>query len=61
MTMYSYDWRDAIRLVIEVSSAIRETIDWFDKKRREAYEEAEEYAEEYAEEIAESEPPVAMP
>lgn len=61
MTMYSYDWRDAIRLALEVASAIRDTIDWLDKRRREAYEEAEDWQEEYSDEIAESEPPMALP
>lgn len=61
MTVPSYDWRDAIRLTMEIASAIRDTIDWMDKRRRAALEEAEEWQEEYAEEIEASEPPVALP
>lgn len=59
--MITYDARESIRMGLDIIRAVRETIDWLDKRRREAYEEAKEWQEEYAEEIAESEPPVAMP
>ncbi len=59
--MISHEARESIRIGMEIISAIRDTIDWFDKRRREAYEEAEEWQEEYADEVTESEPPIALP